>query len=154
MKRFVLVGLVVLMFSSNAMAAQWLLDATWKSNPAINFSVEFNDEDNDNIFTLSEMGEFIGINGISTKVVGIDHLPDNRQISTPAGSFITLSDASNSNPDNWHFLLSGGTGGSMPWSNFNYMLTQTGATPIPGAIWLLGSGLIGLVGLQRRKKAA
>ena len=28
-----------------------------------------------------------------------------------------------------------------------------GAVPIPGAVWLFGSGLIGLVGLARRKKA-
>lgn len=27
---------------------------------------------------------------------------------------------------------------------------RTSATPIPGAVWLLGSGLIGLVGLRRR----
>ena len=28
----------------------------------------------------------------------------------------------------------------------------TSAVPIPGAVWLLGSGLIGLVGIRRRKK--
>ncbi|MBN2808381.1 MAG: VPLPA-CTERM sorting domain-containing protein [Deltaproteobacteria bacterium] len=27
-----------------------------------------------------------------------------------------------------------------------------GAVPIPGAIWLLGSGLLGMVGMRRRKK--
>ncbi|NOU15464.1 MAG: VPLPA-CTERM sorting domain-containing protein [Methylococcaceae bacterium] len=27
------------------------------------------------------------------------------------------------------------------------------AVPVPGAVWLLGSGLAGLVGLQRRKKS-
>ena len=27
------------------------------------------------------------------------------------------------------------------------------ATPIPSAVWLFGSGLIGLIGLARRKKA-
>jgi hypothetical protein len=28
------------------------------------------------------------------------------------------------------------------------------AVPVPGAIWLLGSGLIGLFGLSRKKKSA
>jgi hypothetical protein len=30
--------------------------------------------------------------------------------------------------------------------------TYTKATPIPGAVWLLGSGLVGLVGLRRRMR--
>jgi hypothetical protein len=29
-----------------------------------------------------------------------------------------------------------------------------GAVPVPAAVWLFGSGLIGLVGIARRKKAA
>lgn len=29
--------------------------------------------------------------------------------------------------------------------------TKISATPIPGAVWLLGSGILGLVGLKRRK---
>jgi hypothetical protein len=33
------------------------------------------------------------------------------------------------------------------------MGAQVSAVPIPGAVWLLGSGLVGLVGLKRRKKA-
>jgi len=33
-------------------------------------------------------------------------------------------------------------------------LTITAAVPVPGAMWLFGSGLLGLVGMARRKKAA
>ncbi len=34
------------------------------------------------------------------------------------------------------------------------LMTPPSAIPVPAAVWLLGSGLIGLVGVARRKKAA
>ena len=36
---------------------------------------------------------------------------------------------------------------TIPWAQFT-------AVPVPAAVWLFGSGLIGLVGIARRKKAA
>ena len=39
------------------------------------------------------------------------------------------------------------------WLNLE-KLTNTSATPIPGAVWLLGSGLAGFAALRRRMKAA
>ena len=38
-----------------------------------------------------------------------------------------------------------------PFAGFNFIMDVTIATPIPAAIWLFGSGLIGLIGLARRK---
>ena len=35
----------------------------------------------------------------------------------------------------------------------SYAGVAANLVPIPGAVWLLGSGLVGLVGLKRRKKA-
>lgn len=47
-------------------------------------------------------------------------------------------------------LLNGMTGGQM-----TYLLTpQAVPVPVPGAVWLLGSGLLGLAGVSRRKKSA
>jgi hypothetical protein len=40
-------------------------------------------------------------------------------------------------------------------ANFNIQgLSATPQVPVPAAAWLLGSGLIGLVGVARRRKAA
>jgi len=41
--------------------------------------------------------------------------------------------------------------GAFPGFNANFDMT---AVPVPAAVWLLGSGLVGLVGVARRKKAA
>ena len=37
--------------------------------------------------------------------------------------------------------------------NFNSVQLQSTPVPIPGAVWLFGSGLLGLIGISRRKKA-
>ncbi|QJB55504.1 VPLPA-CTERM sorting domain-containing protein [Pseudodesulfovibrio sp. zrk46] len=38
-------------------------------------------------------------------------------------------------------------------SGFNSLEERTSPTPLPGAVWLLGSGLVGLVGLRRKATA-
>ena len=38
--------------------------------------------------------------------------------------------------------------------NFEPTAIDTGVVPVPAAVWLFGSGLLGLVGMARRKKAA
>ncbi len=44
-------------------------------------------------------------------------------------------------------------GSQLATSGFNYdlQLTEVSAIPLPAAVWLFGSGLIGLIGLARRK---
>ncbi len=62
------------------------------------------------------------------------------------------------NPDlAWFFHMSSGSQGPLSKSsNYGYGLAvrsgQVSAVPVPGAIWLLGSGLAGVVTLVRRRK--
>jgi len=83
---------------------------------------------------------------------------------SPSGTFPLVLDAA-SNPNDF-VANSGGTIGGNPMidgpfsgnnANFNITsLTLTSAVPevpVPAAVWLFGSGLLGLVGIARRKKA-
>jgi hypothetical protein len=66
------------------------------------------------------------------------------------------------------YLLTGGGGGSTATArdylvgvftmdasgNLSFTSAGTGAVPLPAAVWLFGSGLLGLAGVGRRKRAA
>ena len=42
--------------------------------------------------------------------------------------------------------------GSIGGQTHTFLLTNVSAVPVPAAVWLFGSGLLGLVGVARRKK--
>lgn len=54
----------------------------------------------------------------------------------------------------WTAILTqgGGAGGTVTWDLQGQVL-QTSAVPVPAAVWLFSSGLLGLIGIARRKKA-
>lgn len=84
----------------------------------------------------SSMAEFAGLSGLG----------DTDPIAKISFSFMALgyySFGGNIQPN----IRSGGD----VWVD-NFTVTPS-AVPVPAAIWLLGSGLIGLVGIARRKKA-
>ena len=62
-----------------------------------------------------------------------------------------------STPSAYYFRFSsGGTTAAALFAEKHVWAVQTGdvsAVPVPAAVWLFGSGLIGLVGMARRKKA-
>ncbi|MDH3948640.1 MAG: VPLPA-CTERM sorting domain-containing protein [Gammaproteobacteria bacterium] len=56
---------------------------------------------------------------------------------------------------NQSFATLGMTPGTYVWSWASDSITlQVSAVPVPAAVWLFGSGLLGLIGIARRKKAA
>jgi len=60
--------------------------------------------------------------------------------------------------DAWGFAYAMGIFSSAPKSGGNRTWAvhdgKVGAVPIPAAVWLFGSGLLGLIGISRRKKVA
>ena len=51
----------------------------------------------------------------------------------------------------WHFYIPGGWYPNSSPHDINWTYTAE-VVPIPGAVWLLGSGLIGIVGVRRKFK--
>ena len=51
----------------------------------------------------------------------------------------------------WEDLVGGGDG---DYQDFVVMVDSVLTAPVPAAVWLFGSGLLGLIGISRRKKAA
>lgn len=56
----------------------------------------------------------------------------------------------------WSSLIVGGSfdGNTGYWELSGVANTSTSEVPVPAAVWLFGSGLIGLAGIARRRKAA
>ena len=52
-----------------------------------------------------------------------------------------------------YYLASVSGDPSLSYSDRTYATWEESVVPIPAAIWLFGSGLIGLIGIARRKKA-
>jgi hypothetical protein len=66
----------------------------------------------------------------------------------------TGTEDKNWSPSAWGFYMNVGAGTAQDKNLLHPALAVRGIshTPVPGAFWLLGSGLIGLVGLNRRKQ--
>ena len=59
-------------------------------------------------------------------------------------------------PDAWVFSMNTGVQGTVPQTSWNYGMAihnaQVEVVPIPGAVWLLGSGIISIVGFRKKFK--
>ena len=105
----------------------------------------------------------ISVNGVTSGVAGGSWLWGIRE--TPTGATIAIDSLRNRNPSKDHFLSSimplaagnysfhlEGIGGLNHSLDYTFAFDVT-AVPIPPALWLFSSGLLGLVGIARRKKA-
>ena len=81
---------------------------------------------------------FQGATGLSGTHQNLQYLAIGAPLHASAGSFPGFD-----NPDNF--------GDTFAITSFT---VQTAMVPIPAAVWFFGSGLLGLVGMTRRKKAA
>lgn len=132
--------------------------------------------DNNGVMSLSMPGRFGAIDGPSGGVVGPWNLAPSAQggalygfttgtTANPGPGSITGVDCSGSSGSYSCTLVSGGAVGDA-WGTFtgnpyyevwNVTLNRVGnatIVPVPAAVWLFGSGLLGLVGVARRKKQA
>mgnify|MGYP001821111762 FL=1 len=132
--------------------------------------------DNNGLMTLAMPGRFGAIDGPTGGVVG----PWNNLPNASGGALVGFTTGTTADPGSG--AISGvdcsGTGGNYSctlvsagnvgdaWGTFtgnpyyevwNISLTRVGnatVIPVPAAVWLFGSGLLGLVGVARRKKQA
>ncbi|MFC1589229.1 VPLPA-CTERM sorting domain-containing protein [Pseudomonadota bacterium] len=72
-----------------------------------------------------------------------------------AGDVYTSTDVLNGSPAAGDGVLGlGMIDGAFAGFNANFDFVAPAAVPVPAAVWLFGSGLLGLVGVARRKKSA
>jgi hypothetical protein len=154
---FVMLFAGLFLQSTSAWTALWQFDATRKINFSwmSDFSVVFNDTDNDNVIELSPIippasmsPEIVSFSGVSWFGFDLDRL-----IGIPSWTVDGLTLVGT--VDTWQFQRSSDgvpgeiIGGQLTgWYNYSAQVH----VPIPGALWLLGSGLIGIVGIRRKFK--
>jgi len=138
---------------STATATIWEVNATSKfPSDFSNFSIHFDDDDDgmgngDGKVYISDIIFFSGM----TRYVA------------PSEVYSSVSRVANMSPylgltligsgSSWGFEASDGTTDYceiMGWTYGGGVQSSGGAVPIPGAVWLLGSGLIGIVGIRRK----
>ena len=86
------------------------------------------------------------------------HLQSNPLIGVPNGYISGANISGNATKNGSSFASLGFTPGSYVstltnGSNVDTVTVNIGAVPVPAAVWLFGSGLLGLVGMAKRKKA-
>jgi hypothetical protein len=140
----------------------WRLPTTVNPDPtcigSVNTSSGFN-------CTGSEMGhlfynELGGTGGTSILASGNSNVSLFSNITTSGGQHWSGTEVSLGSGSAWAFGIEG-TGGAgqqvraIKGNHFSVLLVRdgdVGVVPIPAAIWLFGSGLIGLIGIAKRKK--
>ena len=119
------------------------------SNAGVNI---FNDLANGNLYGSQDISQSIFTNNatISINLTGVNALSD---ITSATGGLLAVGGFLNSLAPGYNqqlFSASGGLGAQ----SAAVLTIQTTTVPIPAAVWLFGSGLLGFIGIARQKKAA
>ena len=155
-KRLALLGTLLLCVTaaSNVSASLWTIQATSVNSDWSDFTLTVNDVNGDSTFTCCTSGvpsspdsivSFSGVTWVTHPTTPpkfystLDYTPD-----LVIGGLTLAGD-----PTKWGFSAVVGSAGKTA-SQWTYTAT---VVPIPAAAWLFGSGLLGLVGIARRKKA-
>jgi hypothetical protein len=102
--------------------------------PVMALGFDYDNSDEDNLELLINGAVFTASTPTSIGFFGI--------ITDTPFSFVELLDDA------------GGGGNLWPISLDNLTYAETTMVPLPAAVWLFGSGLLGVIGIARRKKAA
>lgn len=135
----------------------WRLPITSQPDPSCNLQTDlgaggFPLQGSGGGCTNSEMGHLFHVEGVSLTTPGLfSNVLINLYWSST--EFVRFPDTSA-----WDFAFGNGTQNTAgKQSNFAAWAVRSGdvsAVPVPAAVWLFGSGLLGLIGISRRKKAA
>jgi len=141
---------------SNASAALWTLEATpiAENSPWSGFTVVFNDEVNGETVTSWDIGNVkVGsFSGVTYNSITYSDIYDLAKMNL--GNFDLVDTEGNANTKYltlWEFKDATET---IIWENktiWSYSVTHS-PVPVPATVWLLGSGLVGLVAFRRKQK--
>jgi len=95
-----------------------------------------------------------------TNILDLWDTPTIAAIAIAGGTGLSFGDSGAGSGAQWGFLTDGIA--AIPFPAFQYSSTATSSytytatlapVPVPAAIWLLGSGLLGLIGFRRKRSA-
>jgi len=99
-----------------------------------------------NIGTFTNVDNFFTLAGWQIDLTSVTISDQNTSILNLVGSGVASGNGYDATGITWSFS------GNSP-TNYSMTITSTGipAVPVPAAVWLFGSGLLGLIGVARRR---
>jgi hypothetical protein len=147
-------AICLLFLSSSVYAATtWRLDATpiQLTDPWSSFSVTFNDDNDDRIVDINDVVDFSGV-WLPYYLPDLVALPDLFYVGKDPYPIIDFSGGLRIDAPTPYENLAWVFGGYFVsyHNRNNWTYTAQSVVPIPGTVWLLSSGLVGLVWFRRK----
>ncbi|MBW2491419.1 MAG: VPLPA-CTERM sorting domain-containing protein [Deltaproteobacteria bacterium] len=142
----VILIIVIFVSTPTSFAAIWNMNADALTSSMSAFTVQFKDVDNNNTVSYLDVVWFSGVTWHSSS----GDVFFNQIIFCPDRTIdvgLTLTNSSSGVQLYWGFS---GSYPIYPGDTDVWAYDATPQVPIPAAVWLLGSGLIGIVGVRRK----